>query len=1653
MGVAAETEKVRDIFVQRLRGQLFGPIGGEREELEEFDEPHRRYTVGILYPRDASSVGGMIDEADEVGVSVSDPDDPDDSPLATFLQRAPASAGMTFAVSGNAKIQLKLCAAIYELGEHEAADDEIVSKYRRAPLEGVVEYTINKKKVDVYKEPVFGGRGLLHLRSRAIGNLHLITVALINSKVVEENSYINSEDSLYQVQMTAKCISGNFSEPPTPRAAFDKEEEELRLRYRNKIAWGNGHGTSVRWKMDEKNQRPAEVAIDFMPESDVLQFVTGDSDEKVLSIDFLSKCDDVEELRKKLIVFVDEFKSWRERFNDWNCGLEHKDALSRLLKNLQGQEDRLHFGIKVLCDPEHPERIQAFKIANLAMLDQMKQASIKINKDFKREMASWFPFQLAFQLLSLPGIINEGEESGRELVDLIWFPTGGGKTEAYLLLAAFTIIWRRLVHGEKGAGTAVISRYTLRLLTSQQFDRTSVLICALERLRKQEVIPGEKKITIGLWAGESVSPNTIRNAIFKYDEMIDDARPTSEAFKIIDCPWCGHDLVPKVKSDEPSDYGVYAEPAGVTFNCVDPSCEFHKELPIQVVDECLYDQPPAILLGTIDKFARVPWMHKSRSFFGFEQKVRPPDLIIQDELHLISGPLGTIAAIYECGIDILSFNKEEGSSAKIIASTATIRGAKEQTSRLYGREVKIFPSPGPDYDDSFYMTLDKSDNPQSRKYLGIMGQGNSPLTSNVHVSAALLDTAQHVTDTDLFWTLVSFHNSKRELGKTLTLCRDDVKVRMEQIHLDDPSKSIPVRPCNNITELSANPGISVPEILKQMEQRRGSGDEIDVLACTNMLSVGVDVLRLNLMLILGQPKTASEYIQASSRVGRSRDSEGLVVALFSPTKPRDRSHYESFPRFHEAIYRWVEPTSVTPHSLPALERALHAVVIMLGRLFLYPQDEQASDIDVNNKEFEQLVDQLKRRLSRSVDPEQLDQINSEIDKVVSWWSNSSIEHKNLHYKQEKQYKGLMRSFGTKKRHSAKETLHSMRHVDAAAITFVADQHQPDDEDESAYIPKGRELRRSQLISVHGPGAIVDVSGESFVVCGIENWHAQGLEPCDLNRLSRRLGVDNLKQPKSDSSFDGRTLPSVQLERFPRWLFCPQCRRMKKWLIGDEQALPLGEAPKCFTCVDRVLVPMRFVNICENGHLRDIDWHRWFHSNETGGNAPVQCDENQLFFNSAGKKQRSRDWSLFIECRGCELPPKNLGDLYSSYASIGKCGKGSQPWQRHDVECEADLKIVQKGDSNLHFSNVMSAIDIPLQDCGTADVELRDRVMDDLEQLQTLYEDGHLNQTQVGRNLQKYSTIHDIPLELIESVFYRQETDIDVDDSIADKDLRLEFKLEEYPVLKNPSQSNYQNFMGTNYVPDASEFGEPLSTLIDGVSLLTRLREVRAFRGFHRSKPGGLDRMVAPSLKETTWLPSYEVYGEGIFIDFNFDKLKQWRSNLPRIELDRAENLRTRLEEKSIFFLPDPDPILVALHGFAHILIKQLCFDCGYASASLRERLYIGESNGMSGILIYTADGDSEGTLGGLVRQGDKDRLPAIILRALKEASWCSADPLCRESEFQGIAGLNTAACHACLLLAETSCECANALLDRRLIVGDGDGIHGLFEDVMTEGGI
>lgn len=628
------------------------------------------------------------------------------------------------------------------------------------------------------------------------------------------------------------------------------------------------------------------------------------------------------------------------------------------------------------------------------------------------------------------------------------------------------------------------------------------------------------------------------------------------------------------------------------------------------------------------------------------------------------------------------------------------------------------------------------------------------------------------------------------------------------------------------------------------------------------------------------------------------------------------------------------------------------------------------------------------------------------------------------------------------------------------------------------------IRRAQTILPFGVGSIIDVEGESFVAADIRKWGGKGVtihEP----RLERLLGVNEFKMaPAAPEQFwqINETTPGVPYIRFPRWMFCPECRRMQK-------IYPAEKAPICDRCAGSPkLVPMRFVMACPNGHLSDVPWDRWAHSGLRS-----KCENTSLKFitQSGGSGLEF----LVIKCETCGAE-RNLAGITSKDRLkdlIIRC-PGLQPWQRlnENENCDAVPQVVQRGAGNLTFASITSSIDIPPHSIFDEIKEIEDLVTihDLFSAIKTYWRNRDLVDTFINDMIRDIKEQEDLEVtkELVEHIIERELNPVSSSRQDGKRNSEQDLLIEEFNALTAPDRNHdlrdkfIKRFIQHREYP--YEKSDPVFTnnvtiikrKISSIVQVQRLREVRVLKGFSRLSPteSNIDieetpgsfttysgdtihaRLVKADLGKLPfgqkWLPGIEVFGEGIFISFDENTLQEWESK-PFIK-ERVRDLIVRRNEHASY-LPVPTARLVMLHTLSHLIVRQLSFECGYSIASLRERIYSEDpydrKEPMAGILIYTAAGDSEGTLGGLVREGKADRIFSTIIKSIQFAEWCSSDPLCRESRGQGLHNLNLAACHACALLPETSCVMSNRFLDRVLITGDSDqNIEGFFSDLIKE---
>lgn len=889
-----------------------------------------------------------------------------------------------------------------------------------------------------------------------------VKILLVNNSNHPSNKYSNSNENLNRKCLFQSTISieNTVLKPYKLQSElhpFDDEQNEINFTYRDIKSFGVGHNCSVQW---EDAFTPNSIKTTFMPER-IVYGMKNDFSKEDFPNDFetLNKCLEIKRLShfndnksgiiKNLKLFVSLYKKWIAGQIIVANNLNHNDKLiaDKLIKRQEKNCKRLFKGIEILENDESGRVFRCFQLSNTAMflqmiissdkrfgnkerhlVDNIEKAdynSLKFFEDYMEweflnpnnpEPPRYRPFQLAFLLLSIEGIIDENSDDRNNIVDLIWFPTGGGKTEAYLAVAAFTILWRRLSNGsEISKGTSILMRYTLRLLTSQQFERASRLILALEFLRRNfEEELHKEKISIGLWVGEGASPNKIDDA----NKIVEDATSNFEKadqytsrLQLTACPWCGVKLVSKTENGGwTHGYDCQSGTQGYFyFKCVNDACAFHKsKLPIQVVDEMLYRQPPTLLFATVDKFAILASQKEGQThnFFNSFSEALPPDLIIQDELHLISGPLGSIVGLFESVVDYLCSRGNR--KPKIISSTATTRNTSHQIKELYaGKDVNIFPPSGISYNDSFFAkeTISK------RKYAGFLPTGKTGISTQLWILPYLLYTRIKLYDENdleklsLYWTIVAYYNSLKDVGKIYNKTNDEIQINTNVLFYRNFGNNSDLRflirdiDSRSLELTSRIENNNIKATLKRLEDEFGTElsekgneyvkDGLDLVLASNMISVGIDVSRLNVMLVNGMPRNIAEYIQATSRVGRKHD--GIVFTLFNPNQARDKSYYENFNSFHQAYYKYVEPLSVTPYTENTIRKMLTTIFIAFMRNSVSGLTKNADAKNFEPEMADAFINCIKERFGNS------DYLNSLLDDLIKSWTAKKARITNLTY--------------------------------------------------------------------------------------------------------------------------------------------------------------------------------------------------------------------------------------------------------------------------------------------------------------------------------------------------------------------------------------------------------------------------------------------------------------------------------------------------------------------------------------------------------------------------------------------------------------------------------------------------------------------------------
>ncbi len=1001
--------QARDLMVDAVRSDLYG--GPEDDVLDE--APLERFIVGILHPATGTAATTAVEDANDTPeVEAGSATDADYDPGVSFSHlRYPSSMGLTFGITSSTRSLVFTASA--DRYEPDAASDEVatpsetgtrararrVGRWRRVPT-GPVEIHVEVVRGGSATYAVAHGLALRTVVRPERDGVVNVTAVLVNTNARPQKGHV---DHLcwFRPELRVATEDGEFRDrrPERTLAHLDHDEQSGELLYRAQRHLAVGHGVAVAW--DEGGHVP-ELTTTFFPQHDLKLAKAERTDVTGLTMTSLAAAPDVATLTRPLLGLVDGYTDWirgRESYaTAERLTAAQETTARRHLDEARLAAERMHSGIALLERDAVARR--AFQLMNAAMQQQRaRQEFVRTGRE--DVVGEWRPFQLAFVLLNLEGLADPACED-RDVADLLWFPTGGGKTEAYLGLIAFTLLHRRLRRaGEDGdgGGVGVIMRYTLRLLTLQQFERAAGLICALEDLRTREGdLATAAPFSVGLWVGQGATPNSVADAAKALRKLASDEEPadTGNPVQLLTCPWSGDRLTA-------ADYRADRRADRLVVRCPSPSCRFHggDGLPVVLVDDEVYARRPSLVIGTVDKFAMLAWNERSGRLFGSgasSSTDAPPDLIVQDELHLISGPLGTLVGLYETAIDALATDPSTGRRPKLVASTATIRRAADQMAAVFDRTARQFPPPGIDADDSYFAVDASSQEKGTRRYVGLMAPSTSHATLLVRTYAALLqagaDLPADPAVKDAYWTLLGYFNSLRVLGAAYIQSIDDVPDRIKVVA---GRRAVTHRITRDPAELTSRQRSSeIPVLLERLQKSYPDPDSPDVVLATNMISVGVDVDRLGLMAVMGQPQTTSEYIQATSRVGRRHP--GLVFTLYNAARSRDLSHYESFTSYHRALYKQVEATGATPFAPRALDRGLHGLLTILARHTLAgAAADKSVRVPAESDAFDGIVETIRKRAERVAGPTTAEKVETAVRELTAEWEAAAESGGLLQY--------------------------------------------------------------------------------------------------------------------------------------------------------------------------------------------------------------------------------------------------------------------------------------------------------------------------------------------------------------------------------------------------------------------------------------------------------------------------------------------------------------------------------------------------------------------------------------------------------------------------------------------------------------------------------
>lgn len=1695
-------------FMLTVKRTAYGPEKGVSHEAVQC-RPDKIYYTGILVPgTSASHILKNEDMSDNIDnnpdTEAIDSEDPGNSDTVTGKAEDYniSSAGIIFSVNNDAIINV-----LVSYGRYEKSKD----RYVREPLYKELSIDLTR-----YKEPycvdIDGDDSIdvkLEIEYLNEKNLRL---TLFN----EEKRDIPIDDiwkyKLFQVSLRINVEGG-------PLNSIDNKpfNSEINALYWNKVHYARGYNCSSIWNhLDTELKRDSEgekklkwcdytvnydkyyapdLRIEFMP---VYQSLTPES---VKSDGDLSPSSMVSSLdMQKLNNLAESYEKW---INGMSKKLEDKiknennmDAYEILSKNIDNNRTalkRIRDGINILNNNGNAEK--SFRFVNAVM------STVGRWRKYRGGFV-WRPFQMAFLLMEIDGIVNETSET-RNIVDVLWVHTGAGKTEAYLAAAIFDIIYRRYKMKSENKisenpGTSVISRYTLRLLTVQQFKRTVDFITAAEYIRQKGYNgisfndQSEYPISAGLWVGNNLTPNS-RNDAFKFFKSVDSTGNHNfqgNPAQIIKCPACWSLLaIPQRESLKTGDsFFILSSGArqlnsggkdfsisscgdeifkitalrnmtfiqvknsadfsplniknisGILFpgyhinkintkkeieiKCNNPDCELHRNnirIPAYTVDDDIYTANPSFIISTVDKIARLAFNENASKIFGNMESHRP-DLMIQDEMHLLTGPMGSFFGVYENSVSaILRHNGVE--SVKYIAASATVNRYSEQIQSLFSRNGMIFPPGGASLDDSYFFHAAEQENDTGQKiipdrpgrtYVGIMPAGTSVQSALVDILSRIINKKyENIEDENIkyFWTPVIYFNSIKELSIAGSLYREDV---MQRVSLSGISALNP----ENIEELSGRAiSTDIPVILDRLENWNPRTEEnSDALITTSMFGTGVDISRFSLMIVGGQPKMTAEYIQATGRTGREKNA--LVIVIYSASRPRDRSHYEMFLQYHDKIHANVESSPVSPWSIGSLDIAAAPAFVAFARAVCssMTKNEDAINIRNNKKIIEDFFDDTRERLKYLDNEKIIDGILAHYRKIIDRWEKIAENSQSLVYS--------AFSNGDKNSNSS-IVLGSPEDRYRKKPENIVYENVPQslrDIEESANFG-GADIRKSQFIFGYGPGSIIEGKDHASVIKRKDIYNIQRPDKSKILKNSDISGKINSSvlnyagQLMDVSNLHVIDLPSNQAINypsdkelyktayFPLWRVCyNESAHEKNTRCGEKTSILYksdeynNKCPVCGTSNNSSQI--RFIMACPSGHLDDVNWNYAVHSKFRG----KSCESNYYHWSASASSLSS----IKIKCAQCG-ENTNMQEIYRKRF---KC-TGRHMEDDSNSTCTCNMKIIQRQSSSVRYPLTSTFLNMPGSET------LNSINSDKLKEVNALFA--------ISVNKDNLNSLNEGIRSLLGDSYgnIRSAYELNTVDGMN----RFKSAINEIITpdldIKSLMAHEFQYLRST--VQDPESFGNfEWAIPRDGIDMITLqlgyVRNIRLTAGGECKQKivrssFNFDKMeYMPGIINTA--DSIFIYAENIIND-----MKKYRAENYTDDWTNIDNKYTHVWKDYT-----KSPEFVFLHTLSHALIKAISHRTGYSISSIRERVYATDSG--NGILIYSSIPGSDGNVGGLSELVTEEFVPDIFSEALKYIDNCSNDPFCRSTQRGN--GPDGAACYSCIMLPETSCEYGNSFLDRKI---------------------